>query len=212
MLPREKFQIFGIDSLKDSDLVAILVGSGIKGKDFKSISKSIISKFKKVLEEGRDIQLEDLEGVEGVGNVTAMRILSGIELGRRLYGIQDVSKMVAMNSKQAYAILKDIGGKKKEYIVALFLNSRFEVIKRKTICIGSLDGVGIMPRDVLIPALECNCAYVVLAHNHPSGDATPSREDIVVTQRMSEAFSLVGLELLDHLVITSKDWKSVEVG
>jgi DNA repair protein RadC len=115
-----------------------------------------------------------------------------------------------MTSEQAYMLLKDIGTKKKEYVIAVFLNSRFEVIKKETICIGSLDGVGIVPRDILIPALESNAGYVVIAHNHPSGDATPSKEDIVITKRISEALDLVGLRLIDHLVISNTDWKCID--
>lgn len=210
MLPREKFSKRGIDTLTDFELVAILVGSGIKGKDFKSVSKSVIFKFKKKMEGEQVVSLKDLTEIDGVGEVTAMKILSGIELGKRLYVVDSNGKERVMNSKQAYALLKYLESKKKEYVVALFLNSRFEVIKKETICIGSLDGVGIVPRDILVPALAKNSAYVVLAHNHPSGDATPSKEDIVVTKRISEALDLVGLKLIDHLVIAKGDWKCIE--
>jgi DNA repair protein RadC len=209
MLPREKFSQRGIDSLTDSDLVSILVGSGIKGKDFSSVSKSVIKKFRTILQSEKEIYIQDLTNISGVGEVTAMRILSGIELGKRLYGLNEKKERI-MTSEQAYMLLKDIGTKKKEYVIAVFLNSRFEVIKKETICIGSLDGVGIVPRDILIPALESNAGYVVIAHNHPSGDATPSKEDIVITKRISEALDLVGLRLIDHLVISNTDWKCID--
>lgn len=211
MLPREKFTKRGIDALSDSELVAIIVGSGIQGKNFKSLARSIIYKFQKKLEQEKNVTLKDLSSIDGIGQVTAMKILAGIELGRRLYSIRETGVEIVMNSEQAYALLKEIGTRKKEYIVCLFMNSRFEVIKREVISIGSLDGVGIVPRDIIIPALECNAAHVVMAHNHPSGDATPSKEDILVTQRVSEALSLVGLKLIDHLVITEKDWKCIDI-
>jgi DNA repair protein RadC len=211
MLPREKFTKFGIDSLKDCELVAIIVGSGIKGRNFKLISQAIVSKFKIILENGNPVGVSDLSKIDGVGNVTAMKLLAGIELGRRLYGVVEDGRQVVTNSKQAYELLKDYGFKKKEYVVALFLNSRFEVLKKKIISIGSLDNVGILPRDVIIPALECNCAYVVLAHNHPSGDVTPSQEDILVTKRISEAFGIVGLELIDHIVLSRDNWRNIDL-
>jgi len=107
--------------------------------------------------------------------------------------------------------LRDIGSKKQEYIVALFLNSRFEVLDRRVICIGSLDGVSVLPRDIIIPALELNASSVVIAHNHPSGDASPSNEDVLITRRIQEGLELVGLNLLDHIVIGKDNWRRVEV-
>lgn len=211
MLPREKYLKRGIDNLSDMDLIAILVGSGVKGKDFLSVSRSVIRKMRKLVKAGKVVETEDITQVEGVGVVTAMKILCGIELGKRLYGLEDNDRSLVRNSQEAYTILRDIGDKKQEYVVALFLNSRFEVLDRRVICIGSLDGVNVLPRDIIIPALELNASSVVLAHNHPSGDASPSREDVVLTQRIQEALELVGLNLLDHIVIGDDRWKRVEV-
>ena len=107
--------------------------------------------------------------------------------------------------------MKYIGKRKQEHVVALFLNSRFEVISKKTICIGTLDGVNVLPRDIIIPALEFNASSVVLAHNHPSGDSTPSGEDIEITRRINSALELVGLTLLDHIVVAKDEWRRVEI-
>ncbi len=211
MLPREKYIQKGIDNLSDMELIAILVGSGIKGRDFLVVAKSILSKMRKMLSQKKQIQFQDITEIEGVGNVTAMKILCGIELGKRLYDLNSCEKSIVRNSEEAFVIFGDIGKKKQEYVVALFLNSRFEVLDRRTICIGSLDGVSVLPRDIIIPALELNASSVVIAHNHPSGDPTPSQEDIIITKRISEAFGLVGLNLLDHIVIGGKQWRRVEV-
>jgi len=211
MLPREKYLQRGIDNLSDMELIAILVGSGIKGRDFLAVSRNIVSKMRKITSKHNSIALRDMTEIEGVGVVTAMRILCGIELGKRLYDFGSCEKSIVKNSENAYAILKDIGKKKQEYVVALFLNSRFEVLDRRTICIGSLDGVSVLPRDIIIPALELNSSSVVIAHNHPSGDPTPSSEDILITKRISEGLSLVGLNLLDHIVIGDNQWRRVEV-
>jgi DNA repair protein RadC len=211
MLPREKYLKRGIDNLSDMDLVAILIGSGVKGKDFLSVSRSVIRKMRKLVKSGKVVEIKDITQVEGVGVVTAMKILCGIELGKRLYGLEESDRSLVRNSQEAYTVLRDIGDKKQEYVVALFLNSRFEVLDRRVICIGSLDGVNVLPRDIIIPALELNASSVVIAHNHPSGDASPSREDVVLTQRIQEALELVGLNLLDHIVIGNDSWKRVEV-
>jgi DNA repair protein RadC len=211
MLPREKYLKRGIDNLSDMDLIAILIGSGVKGKDFLSVSRSVIRRMRKLVKSGKVVEIKDITQVEGVGVVTAMKILCGIELGKRLYGLEDNDRSLVRNSQEAYTVLRDIGDKKQEYVVALFLNSRFEVLDRRVICIGSLDGVNVLPRDIIIPALELNASSVVVAHNHPSGDASPSREDVVLTQRIQEALELVGLNLLDHIVIGNDSWKRVEV-
>lgn len=209
MLPREKYLERGIDSLSDTELVAILVGSGVKGKDFFSISRSIVKRIRKVLSKGREIKLEDIDGVEGVGEITAMRILAGMELGRRVYGLCRNERALVRNSEEAYELLRDIGSKKQEYIVGLFLNSRFEVLDKRVVGMGTLDLVSILPRDIIIPALELNAALVVIAHNHPSGDSSPSEEDILFTKRLSEALDMVGMKLLDHIVIGKDTWKSI---
>jgi DNA repair protein RadC len=99
--------------------------------------------------------------------------------------------------------------KKQEYIVGLFLNSRFELLEQRTLAIGTVDGAGLLPRDVIIPALELNASSVILAHNHPSGDPLPSDEDFAVTERVGKALDLVGMKLLDHMVIGRESWKSI---
>jgi DNA repair protein RadC len=153
--------------------------------------------------------MEDIDGVEGVGIVTAMRILAGMELGRRVYGLCRSERSFVKDSEDAYGLLRDIGSKKQEYVVGLFLNSRFEVLDKRVVGMGSLDIVSVLPRDIITPALELNAALVVIAHNHPSGDPSPSEEDILFTKRLSEALDLVGIKLLDHIVIAGKMWKSI---
>jgi len=211
MLPREKYIERGIDSLSDMELLAILIGRGIKGKNFLSVSRSLLSKMRSVLESNEIITLDSIKEIDGIGEVTGMKILCGIELGRRLYDIGNAEKVFIKNSQDAYSELRYISKRKQEHVIALFLNSRFEVIAKKTICIGSLDGVNVLPRDIIIPALEFNASSVVLAHNHPSGDSTPSREDIEITRRINSALELVGLTLLDHIVIGKDEWRRVDI-
>mgnify|MGYP000983024600 CR=1 FL=1 len=211
MLPREKYLQKGLTNLSDMELIAILVGKGVKGRNFLDVSKSVLLQMKRVVQKKTEIDIKDIVGVEGIGLVTAMRILSGIELGRRLYEVDSGEKIFLKTSNDAYTLLRDISRRKQEHVVALFLNSRFELLARRTICIGSLDGVSVLPRDIIIPALEVNASSVVLAHNHPSGDPTPSSDDIVITKRISEGLSLVGLNLLDHIVIGEKGWERVDL-
>lgn len=210
MLPREKYLEKGIDNLSDMDLIAILIGSGIKGKDFMSVSRSALYYMRKSLRSRGAISLNEIIKVDGTGPATGMRILSGIELGKRLYNLGDKERVIIKNSVDAYENLKDIGKKKQEFVIGLFLNSRFELLERRIICIGSFDGVNILPRDIIIPALELNASSIIMAHNHPSGDPSPSLEDISMTKNITDALELVGLHLLDHIIIATEGWKRVE--
>jgi DNA repair protein RadC len=112
MLPREKYLEKGIDNLTDMDLIAILVGSGVKGKGFLSVSRGVISRMRRIVKGGREIDITDITEVEGVGVVTAMRILCGIELGKRLYGLESNERSLVRNSEEAYTVLRDIGSRK----------------------------------------------------------------------------------------------------
>ncbi len=210
MLPREKFSQRGIDSLSDSELISIIVGSGCRKSSFSQISLRILKLLRKTVESGRKLNIDDLLLVDGVGKITAMKILSGIELGRRVYFWDKGDRDVLRNSKEAYEYLKRMKELKQENIVCVFLNARFEVLKKKTIAIGTLDRAVVLPRDIIISALEVNASSVILAHNHPSGTSQPSNEDVVVTRRIRESLELVGIEFLDHLVISHDGWSSVE--
>lgn len=209
MLPREKYLEKGIDNLSDMELIAIIVGSGIKGHDFMSVSRSVIYKLRKILKEKGFVDVNDITDVNGIGLATAMKILCGIELGKRLYDLGSKEKISVRNAQEAYYLLKGMQSKKQEYIVGIFLNSRFEMLEQRTLAIGTVDNAGLLPRDVLIPALELNSSYVVMAHNHPSGDCTPSDDDFSVTERVKKALELVGIQLLDHIVIGKENWKSM---
>jgi DNA repair protein RadC len=208
MLPREKFSKRNISALTDTELIAIIVSTGIKGRDFMQLSADVVRKIKNV-ELVEDIY-PTITQLKGVGQVKAMKIVAGIELGKRLFGKTDGRKVRIVNSQQAYEYVKGISRFKQEHLVAVYLNARYEVLLKRTVSIGSLSGVSISPRDIIIPGLECNAAFVFIAHNHPSGDESPSKEDIELTSFLRSSLKIVDLELLDHLVIVSSGWRAVE--
>lgn len=211
MLPREKFLLKGIDSLCDTELIEILVGSGVKGSDFKEISRRILSVVKKGVKESKGIDFNKLLDIRGVGEVVAMRIVVGIELGRRVYGMYDVESIRITQAKDAYEIFKDMGNLLKERIDVVCLNSRFEYICRDTVAVGTLNCASVPPRDILYPAITNNASFVILAHNHPSGDSTPSNEDVLFSKKIFEALDLVGIQLLDHIVVGKGGWSTVDI-
>ena len=211
MLPREKFLKGGINILSDIELVEILVGSGIKGRDFKQISRSVMNLVKDSIKQNTPLSIQELLKIEGVGSVLAMRIISGIELGRRIYGLFDKEIVRITDSKQAYEILKEMSSLKRERVDMVCLNSRFEYICRESIAMGSLNCAKLSPREVLYTSITNNSAFVILAHNHPSGDSTPSQEDISLTKSISNILEITGIQLLDHIVIGRDTWSSVEI-
>jgi DNA repair protein RadC len=203
MLPREKFFNMGIDSLSDEELVSVLIGSGVKGFSFDVLSKKVMGVLK-----GGSISFEKMKKVKGLGKVKCMQILCAIELGRRIY-TENYEKVTITNSERAFNELRYLVNRKQEYLVCLFLNARYELLEKKTVSIGTVDGLNISPRDIIVAALKLNSVYVILAHNHPSGISKPSEEDIVVNENIKRALELVGIKVLDHLVVSKNGWESV---
>ncbi|OGC42824.1 hypothetical protein A3K02_00505 [candidate division WS6 bacterium RIFOXYD1_FULL_33_8] len=209
MLPREKLLKRGLSVLSDIELVEILVGSGFRGRDFKQISRSVMRVVKKFVRNKQSLDIKDLVKVSGIGEVVSMRIVAGIELGRRMYGLFDENILKITDSEGAYSLLKDMGSLQRERVDIVCLNSRFEYICRESIALGSLNCANLSPREVIYTAVINNSAFVILAHNHPSGDSTPSVEDVTLTKRIQESLNLVGIQLLDHIVIAKKSFNSV---
>ncbi len=210
MLPREKFLKRGISSLTNLELLSIIISNGIKGQSFLSISEKVYQRIKRLPDLG-NITVTDFEKISGLGKIKIMKILAGIELGRRIYTVESDNTKVIANTQKAYEETKYISKYKQERLVAIFLNARFEFLKKLVISIGTLDRISTNAREIVIPALELNCAYVIIAHNHPSGDPSPSEEDISFTKNLKEALDLVGIKLLEHIVVGSNDWSRVDI-
>ncbi|HVX93248.1 MAG TPA: DNA repair protein RadC [Candidatus Dojkabacteria bacterium] len=210
MLPREKFLKRGISSLSNLELLSIIISNGIKGQSFLSISEKVYQRIKKLPDLG-NITVTDFEKISGLGKIKIMKILSGIELGRRIYTVKSSDSKVITNTETAYEEIKYIGKYKQERLIAIFLNARFEFLKKSVISIGTLDRISTNSRDIVIPALELNCAYVIIGHNHPSGDPSPSEEDFSFTKSLKEALDLVGIQLLEHIIIGKNDWSRVDI-
>jgi DNA repair protein RadC len=211
MPPREKYQKFGLDALTDADLVGVLIGSGQKGLSYSQISNAVIKKINKQCRTDKDFNLyKSLISVDGVGPTLALRILAGIELGRRSVKNTDTLKTIINTSSDSLKHFSDIRSRKRECIKGLYLNARFELVHSEILTIGSLTKAEILPRDILIPAMEYGCAYIVLGHNHPSNSSKPSSADIQHTKKLSEACNLIGVSLLEHLVICPNgSWSSI---
>jgi len=195
--PRERFIKKGPDALSKSDLLAILLGSGIKGKNVQKLAQQIISKFgKKFL----DISIDDLLEISGIGQAKALQIVSAISLVKRFYEENRTTYIVIKNSKDVLSLTYDLQDKKKEYLVCLYLNARNVLIKKEIISVGLLDKSLLHPREIFYPAVELNSASIILVHNHPTGDPTPSEKDSAIIERIVQAGEIMGISVIDFII------------
>lgn len=199
--PRERMLAYGADALSHAELLAILLRTGTR-------SQSAVSLAAKLLEQAGglrnlvDMSVVELTAIKGIGDAKAMQLMAGLELGKRVARSQ-LGDMAVVRSPQhaAMYIMEDLRYLKKEHFVCLFLNTKNGIIGKETLSIGTLNASLVHPREVFRAAIRYNSASIICVHNHPSGDPTPSSEDITITKRLAEAGSLVGIEILDHLII-----------
>jgi len=175
--PREKLLKKGVASLKDYELVAILLGTGIKGKDVIKLSKEIVKLFEDDFE---SLNLEKLLNIHGLGTAKASQLISSIELSKR-YLIKQNKKI--SNASDVYEELKEYRNKQQEYFLCIYLDGANHICQREVITIGTLNQSLVHPREVFAPAIQNRCASIIVAHNHPSGVLKPSREDLAVTEQ-----------------------------
>jgi len=198
--PREKLEKYGPERLSNSELFAILLRTGSKGVNVVELSNKILKKFSS---DGlTKATAKELKNTFGLGTAKACGIIACFELGRRL--LQNKQTFLILSPKDVWDELKDIRGNKKEHFVVFFLDARNQEIKREIISMGSLNINIVHPREVFEPAVRNLAAQIIIAHNHPSGDPQPSKEDLEVTQKLVEAGKILGIEVANH-VIVSKD-------
>lgn len=196
--PREKLIKKGPGALKNKDLLAILLGSGYEGKNAIVVAEKLLSKYP--LEKLTDVSFGRLKKLKGIGDAKACKLMAAFELSKRAFSLT-TSLPTIQTPEDVLATVSDIQKNKKEHLVALYLNARNQLLHKETISVGGLNTNIVHPREVFSPALEHLAASVILAHNHPSGDATPSEEDIRVTKRIAKAGKIMGIDVLDHIII-----------
>lgn len=204
-LPREKLAKYGVDKLKNYELLALLLGSGIKGLNVLELSKKILEVINKI---GiKKITLSDLLKIKGLGKAKASQIFALLELGKRL---NSNNKTEILTPSDVWNFCSDIRTLQKEHFVVFYLDTQNCLIERQTISIGTLNASLVHPREVFEPALSLHAASIIVAHNHPSGSLDPSQEDKEVTKRLKQAGDLLGINLLDHIIVTKSGYLSFQ--
>ncbi|GAH93597.1 unnamed protein product, partial [marine sediment metagenome] len=197
--PRERFLKKGPDALSKSDLLAILLGSGIKGKNVQKLSQQIIKKFGKSF---LNITVDDLQKISGIGQAKALQVASAISLVKRYYADERTNEIIIKNYQDVLSLTYDLKEKKKEYLVCLYLNARNVLLKKEIVSVGLLDKTLLHPREIFHPATELNAASVVLVHNHPSGNSSPSEKDIRIIEKITQAGEIMGIPVIDFVIVS----------
>ncbi len=204
--PREKIVKHGVEFLNNSELLAVLVGSGYKGKNAIQLAKDILVKYhSKNLPK---LTYQQLVDEKGIGRVTACRILTAFELSKRLLLDQDEDALVLDSPKKVSSHLRQIQNYKKEHFIGLYLNARNQLVRQETVSVGTLNASLIHPRECFEPAIKYHAANVIFAHNHPSGSLEKSSEDVRITQKLVAAGDLLGIKVVDHVIISKEGFIS----
>jgi DNA repair protein RadC len=206
--PREKLARAGAAALGDNELVALVLGHGTARASALALANVVLARAGGVRGLART-GLAQVLGVAGVGTARGARLLAAIELGRRaIVHPQEERPRFAAPDDLARFLVPQFGGRPVEHFGAVLLDGRNRLLRTAIVSVGTLDAIVVHPRDIFREALLEVAAAVVLFHNHPSGDPTPSREDLLVTRRMVDAGVVMGIEVLDHLVLAETAYYS----
>jgi DNA repair protein RadC len=199
--PRERMIRFGAGSLSNTELVALLLRTGSAGESVMALAQRVLGKTGGLKGLAR-VSLQELTKIHGVGPAKAIQLMAGIELGARISRLHPEERFAIRSPEDAAMyVMDELRFEQQEHFVCLFLDTRLRVIDKKCVFKGSLNTSVVHPREIFHEAIRHSAAAVICVHNHPSGDPTPSKEDLEVTGRLVEAGAILGIDLLDHLII-----------
>lgn len=199
--PRERLVKLGAEALSAQEILALILGRGVKGESVMVTAQKLLSKFGS-LQGIADSSVEELSQINGIGLAKSTQLKAAFELGRRLQGSSTEGKAHVKSPEDVLgAVAGSLKGKKREHFLVLLLDTRNRLIRVATISMGSLDSSIVHPREVFKEAISASAASVIFVHNHPSGDPEPSEDDIELTKRLVEAGKLLGILVLDHVIV-----------
>ena len=211
--PYEKLEMYGEKALSNAELIAIIIKTGTRDESSVSIAQKILALEKngdKNLRFLQDLSLEDFMKIKGIGKVKAIQLKAMCELTKRMTKPLDMNQVQINSPKDVAELLTDeMKFEKREIVKVIILNSKNIIIKIVDVCFGGTNSAILKPKDVLQEAIKLGAPKIILVHNHPSGDPTPSKNDFDFTDRLEQASKIVGVELLDHIVIGDCGFKSI---
>ena len=208
LLPRERLAKEGVEALSNQELLAILLRTGTRQASVFEIAQKVLSNLSS-LTDLKKMTLQELQSLSGIGRVKAIELQAMIELGHRIHKHETLEmESILSSQKLAKKMQQELGHKKQEHLVALYLNTQNQIIHQQTIFIGSATRSIAEPREILHYAIKHMATSLILVHNHPSGAVAPSRNDDQVTKLVKEACELMGIVLLDHLIVSQSSYFS----
>lgn len=212
--PYEKLELYGPEMLSNSELLAIIIKTGTKDATAVDLAKNVLNLNYKTNKEDlsflQEVSITDFMSIKGIGKVKAIQLLAVCELTKRINKPINKPNIKIKNSKDVADLLKnELKYEKREKVKLILLNTRNIVLKIKDISYGGTSFAMVEPKDVLVEALKLQAPKMILVHNHPGGDTTPSKADFNITDRIYEAAEIMGVQLLDHIIIAGDDFESI---
>ena len=208
LLPRERLVREGVESLSNQELLAILLRTGTRQANVFEIAQKVLNSLTS-LTDLKKMTLQELQSLSGIGRIKAIELQAVIELGHRIHKHENLEmESILSSQKLAKKMQQELGDKKQEHLVALYLNTQNQIIHQQTIFIGTATRSIAEPREILHYAIKHMATSVILVHNHPSGAVSPSQNDDHVTKLVKEACDLMGIVLLDHLIVSHSSYFS----
>lgn len=209
--PRERLQRLGLEALSAQEILALILGRGIAGESVMVTAQRLLSKFGN-LKGIAGASLQDLGKIKGIGVAKASQIIAAFELANRVENhTAQESKIIVKTPEDIVNLVQGrLKDKKKEYFLAVLIDTRSQLIRVAEVSVGSLDSSIVHLREVFKEAVSGSAASVILVHNHPSGDTEASEDDIQVTKRLTEAGKVMGIDVLDHIIIGDNSFLSLK--
>ena len=206
--PRERMIKYGVENLSDVDLLSIIFRTGTKNTNVKEVASNLLSSIGSI-NNLTNIGIRELSKIKGVGCVKAITLLASIELGKRVVNKEIELNMVLSNGELVNNAFKSLFiNETQEKVLAIFLDTKKRLISYKVIFIGTLDKSIIHPREIFNEAIKESASSIILMHNHPSKDIEPSKEDILITNKIQECGDIIGIPLIDHIITNGKEYYS----
>ena len=205
--PRERLLEVGKENITDKELLSIILQSGLKNKNVSDIAIELLNKYS--FQELKEIEVEDLIKIRGIGYAKAIHLIAAIELGKRIYLKEETKGKKLVNPKDIWIDAKYlINGKKQEEFYCYYFNTKQELIKRKLIYKGSLNSSITHTREIFKEAYKLSAASICCIHNHPSDDTTPSKADVEFTNHLFETGNIQGIPVIDHIIVGETNYYS----
>lgn len=206
--PRERLKKFGPDSLSAQELLALILGRGVRGESVSMTAQKLLSYFGS-LKGIMNASLEDLQSVKGLGLAKASQLKACFEIARRVFTKSEIAEETKQkeitSAQEVYELIKSkISNYAKEHFIVLSFDARNKFLGIDTISVGTLNANLVHPRETFDAAIRRHAAHIIIVHNHPSGDSEPSEDDLEITKRLVESGKILGIEVIDHIVVTKE--------